>query len=125
MKEANVMRRKRLIFDLALVLCLLLFASILFFITSKTQDTGVAVRVSIGGDFFAEYPLDKDGEYTLNGGTNTLLIKDGEASVVFADCPDKICKKAYPISLTGERIVCLPNKIMIEIIGKGDVDFVS
>ena len=125
MKEANVSQRKRLIFDLALVLCLLLFALILFLITRTTHDTGATVRVSIGGEVVGEYSLLSDGEYQLNGGTNILLIKDGEASVIYADCPDKICQKTSPISLTGERIVCLPNKLMIEIVGEGDVDFVS
>ena len=125
MKEANVKCRKRFIYDLALVLCLLLFALILFFITRRTQDTGTIVKVSIAGKTVAEYSLNQDGEYSLNGGSNILLIKNGEASVIYADCPDKICAKTLPISLTGERIVCLPNKLMIEIVGEGDVDFVS
>ena len=125
MKEANVVRRKSWVFDLALVLCLLLFALALFLVTRATQDNGAFVRVTLGGEFVAEYSLLIDVEYELNGGTNVLLIKDKKASVIFADCPDKICKKTAPISLVGERIVCLPNQIMIEIRGKGGVDFVS
>ena len=125
MKEANIIRRKNVAFDLVLVLCLLLIASILFFVTRQTQDDGSLVRVTLNGETIAEYFLFENGEYTLNGGTNILLIKDGKASVIFADCPDKICEKSSPISLSGERIVCLPNKLMIEIISEGDVDFVS
>ncbi len=125
MKEANVAQKKRLIFDLALVLCLLLFALVLFFVTRKTNDDGAFVRVTLGGEFVAEYSLFKDGEYTLNGGTNILLINNGKASVIYANCPDKTCKRTAPISLVGERIVCLPNRIMIEIVGDGEVDFVS
>ncbi|MBQ7332974.1 MAG: NusG domain II-containing protein [Clostridia bacterium] len=125
MKEANVAQKKRLIFDLALVLCLLLFALVLFFVTRKTNDGGTFVRVTLGGELVAEYSLEINGEYTLNGGTNILLISNGEASVIYANCPDKICKKTSPISLVGERIVCLPNRIMIEIVGDGEVDFVS
>ena len=104
---------------------MLLFALVLFFITIKTNDGGEFVRVSIGGEFVAEYPLLVDGEYVLNGGTNVLLIKNGEASVVEANCPDKICKRTAPISFIGERIVCLPNKLMIEVVGEGEFDFVS
>ena len=125
MKEANVIWRKRLVTDLALILCLLLFALILFFAMRRTRDAGVAVRVSVGGEVVAEYLLSESGEYALNGGTNILLIKDGKASVVFANCPDKICKRASAISLVGERIICLPNKLMIEIVGEGDVDFIA
>jgi len=123
MKEAKLVRRKRLIFDLALVLSLLLFSLILFFVFNKTKDAGAFVKVSVGGVAVAEYSLSIDGQYVLNGGTNTLLIKDGKASVIYADCPDKICKKTAPINLVGERIVCLPNRLMIEIIREGDGRF--
>ena len=125
MKEANISGKKRLAFDLVLILCLLLFALVLFIVFRKGSDTGAYARVSIAGEVVAEYSLSEDGEYTLNGGTNILLIKDGKASVIYAECPDLVCKRAGEIHLSGERIVCLPNKLMIEIVAAGEVDFVS
>jgi hypothetical protein len=44
-----------------------------------------------------------------------LVIKDGKAFIQNADCPDKICAEHKPISKTGETIVCLPHKLVIEI----------
>ena len=37
-----------------------------------------------------------------------------------ADCPDQICKNHKPIRKSGETIVCLPHKAVIEISSEED-----
>ena len=44
-----------------------------------------------------------------------LIIKDGEAYMQEADCPNQICVHHSPVSHKGETIVCLPNRVIIEI----------
>lgn len=44
-----------------------------------------------------------------------LVIKDGEAYMQEADCPNQICVHHSPVSHKGETIVCLPNRVIIEI----------
>lgn len=48
-------------------------------------------------------------------GKITVQIKDGKVSVVDADCHDKICVHTKAIDQGGEMIVCLPNKMYVEI----------
>ena len=124
MKEANVSGRKRLIFDLALVLCLLLFALLLFLLAKDKTEKGAVVKVSVNGVEQMKLPMNENGEFTLNGGTNVLVIKDGAAFIIYGDCPKHYCVKTGGVSLVGERIYCLPNKLVVEILGEGDVDFV-
>ena len=50
-------------------------------------------------------------------GYNLIQIGDEEVRVIEADCPDKIDVKQGSISRIGETIVCLPNKLVIEIKG--------
>ena len=45
-----------------------------------------------------------------------MIIKDGEVYMQEADCPNQICVHHAPISHRGETIVCLPNRIIIEIL---------
>ena len=52
---------------------------------------------------------------------NVLWIHNGMADMKNADCPDKICVNHQSISKARETIVCLPNKVVVEIIG-GDSD---
>lgn len=50
-------------------------------------------------------------------GTNLIEIGDNQVRVIEADCPDKIDVKQGYISKIGETIVCLPNKLVLEIKG--------
>jgi hypothetical protein len=50
-------------------------------------------------------------------GFNLIEIGDEKVRVIEADCPDKIDVKQGYISNIGETIVCLPNKLVVEIKG--------
>ena len=81
------------------------------------RKDGNTVKVTIDGKLFGEYSLDKDQtvEIKSDKGTNLLVIKDGKAYVESASCPDGICSSHKPISYGGESIICLPNKVVIEV----------
>jgi hypothetical protein len=75
---------------------------------------GSYAKVTIDGQLYGNYPLDVEGEFDING-SNTLMIKDGYAYMLEADCPDGLCMKMGKINRNGQSIICLPNKIVIEI----------
>ena len=116
----NQKEKKKYIRDLVLVGVLLIAAVLALFLLRNWQEkeTGnnavVTVRTADGE---AIYPLNKDGVFSLNGGTNTLVIENGEAWVSEADCPDKICMGMGKISKNGEFIACLPNQVIIVVEG--------
>lgn len=61
-------------------------------------------------------------------GYNLIEIGDGKVRVIEADCPDKLDVKQGYISNPGEVIVCLPNRLVIEIKGEdknNDLDYIS
>lgn len=89
---------------------------LIFYLGGKQR--GQFVKITRNGSVIGEYSLYKDGVITIegDGGENTLTIKNGKADMSDADCPDKICVSHKPISKTGESIVCLPHKIVVEII---------
>ena len=47
----------------------------------------------------------------------TVHIADGKVWVEGADCPDKICEHTGAISRAGQQIVCLPNAVVITLVG--------
>lgn len=53
-------------------------------------------------------------------GWNTVHIANGKVNVENANCRDKICVKSGYISKTGQSIVCLPHKMIVEIKGNGE-----
>lgn len=103
---------------------ILLFATTLYGIISLTKKPGGTVVVRVNGEQVAEYSLMVNGEYELNGGTNILHIEDGQAWLIDATCPDKLCVNFGKISFNGETITCLPNKLTVTVI-KAEDDFVE
>lgn len=114
--------------DLILIAAILAAALIIFFVFRvMNQDTGAQVKVTVDGEVYGTYDLNPpDGqaqkiEIKIDGiVTNILVIEDGKADVTEADCPDKLCVNQKAISSTGETIVCLPNKVVVEVIGDTD-----
>ncbi len=86
---------------------------ILFCVIALLSKGGERVVITRAGEELYNSPLSSDIE--LDYGTNTVVIKNGRVYVSKADCRDKICKNHKPISKTGETIVCLPNRIIVEI----------
>ena len=111
---------KKLIADIILIASVLVVGLSVFLIVNSTREEGNLVRVSVDGRQVAEYPLSVDGEYTLNGGTNVLVIKNGRAYMKYASCPDGLCVNQGEAYMLGQKIVCLPNRVMVEVVGEGE-----
>ena len=121
------MKKKKILFDILLISGLLCLSLCLFAVIFFNREKGSTVIVEVSGNTVGVYPLDKDMELEINGGTNYLVIKDGYVYLTDADCPDKTCVKTGKISYSGQSIICLPNQVIIKISGDTDisVDLVS
>lgn len=122
------MRLKKYRLDIIVVALLLLVSISLLIVTLTKKEQGNFVSVEIDGEVIAEYPLSQNGVFSLNGGTNTLVIEDGAAYVSYSNCPDHTCERTGKIRYVGQTIVCLPNRITIAVRGdqtEGGVDLIS
>ena len=106
--------------DIILAVVLLLVAVTGFLLYKNFQKDGDYAVVMVDKTEYARLPLNKDSELIISGvgGTNTLVIKDGKADIIHADCPDGICVDHAPIFKVGETIVCLPHSVVVG----GEVD---
>ena len=112
--------------DIILIASILAVAIALFLIVELTKEEGAGVTVKVDGVKVAEYSLSADGTYPLNSGTNILVIENGKAYLSDANCPDKLCVHQGKISMTGETITCLPNKLTVSVFGaEQSVDLIS
>lgn len=122
------MKLKKYRLDIIVIVLLLLVAVSLLLIVTLTKKSGNVVVVEIDGVISEEFPLSVDGVFTLNGGTNTLVIENGEAYISYSDCPDHTCEKTGRIRYVGQTIVCLPNRLSVTVQGEqteNSVDLIS
>ncbi|MGX8692901.1 MAG: NusG domain II-containing protein [Clostridia bacterium] len=116
---------KKLLADLCVILALLLLAGVLALALRLGREAGGQAVVRVDGQVSERHPLSVDGVFPLNGGTNTLVIENGEAWLSEADCPDHLCVKMGKIRYTGQTITCLPNRLTVTVEGgeSNGVDF--
>ena len=114
--------------DIIVIASLLVLSISFLLISTLTRKDGATAVITVGGVTVGEYPLDRNGEYTINNGTNILTVKDGVAYMSYSNCPDHICENTGKVKYVGQQITCLPNRVTITINGEmtdDSVDLVS
>lgn len=101
-----------------------------FFRTTLDQTKASYVSVQYNGEEIRRISLDSSlegREYPIETelGYNIIEMGDGRVRVIEADCRDQIDVHQGWISKTGETLVCLPHRLVIEIKGGVDTDDVD
>lgn len=89
------------------------------------QKDGKEVVVYINGEETARYELALNQSIQLEPHdleSNRLVIQNGECFIESSNCNNQICVETGKISKTGERIVCLPHRLSIQIEGGKEVE---
>ena len=117
--------RKTILRDIIFILAVLAVAVVILIVTGSHGKAGSCAVVMVRNHEIARYSLSDDGIYAINGGTNTIEIKDGKVRMAEADCPNHLCVRQGWISYAGQSIVCLPNELSVTIAGTdGEADFI-
>ncbi len=109
------------------ILAALLVISLAWMVLARVLPRGALIaEVYVDGRLVHTADLNKVREaYVLELPHNKVLVEHGQISMCEADCPDHLCVKQGKISGSAYPIVCLPNKVIIRIVGKSGVDAVS
>ena len=99
-----------------LIAALLILGGGLALLLLFTRQDGGLVRVQIDSETVMELPLGQDTRIALgeDGHANTLVIRDGTAQVVEADCPDQVCVMQGWLEDDIIPIACLPSGLVIQ-----------
>ena len=121
MSSSNPLKLFR-IWDIVLVVILLALI-VLTLVFVFTPEKGEKAEIYLDGEKVMTLSLDVDREIVLEH--MTIIVEKGAIRVSDADCPDKICKARGTISKAGQSIVCVPNRIVIKVVGKGEVEAIT
>jgi hypothetical protein len=113
--------------DVVLIIGLCLFAVAFLFVFNLSGSKGGNAVIRRDGVLYKDVPLATDMVLdilsTESKLLNTVEIKDGKTRMVYAVCPDGLCLRQGHIRYTNETIVCLPNKVTVEIVGGEKASF--
>ena len=107
--------------DIVLLIIILVVGIPLSVLSFTEGIGGDKVRISLDGEIYGVYPLGEDREIdvTEDGHTNHITIKDGQVSMSYSTCRNQVCVNTGAISHSKDAIVCLPNRVVVEIISSG------
>ena len=109
------MREKVKIWDFVLIAILVALCLSVWFLPKEQGNT---VSISVDGTVVAVKKLDQDAVVDLSDGTQ-VLVENRTVRVVHSTCPDHLCEQMGKISACGQVILCVPNRISVEIRGEG------
>lgn len=92
-------------------------------------EAGTEAFIMVNGATYGTYALNKNQKIKIHSSKdkeNVIVIKEGQVYMESASCKDLICVHQRKIKKIGETIICLPNKVMIEVIGDDEeVDIIT
>lgn len=114
--------------DIILFIILVAAGLSLSWISASASVIGEKAVVTVDGNVYGIYSLSENQTVTVEDGDhiNKITINEGTVQMSYSTCKNQVCVKDGKISKTNESIVCLPNKVMVEITGgEGDYDAVA
>jgi len=112
--------------DFGVVGILILVAAIGFLFNLRQDfSKGEFVLVRYRNRVLYRLSIHEDRSLSVNGDSGGLVlqIRRGKVWVSQSQCPHKTCMRMGKISHPGQIIVCVPNRIVIQIVGRGNPTF--
>ena len=115
---------------LIVIVVLLSFASLGYINRQGLTDEDTYVSIQYNGEEIRKVIFDRQIVGTTipietELGYNLIEIGDERVRVIEADCPDQIDVEQGWISRKGETLICLPNKLVVELKGLSTSDEVD
>ena len=106
--------------DIFLLIIIIIVIIILFIVNNIVNREEIDIaEIYINNKLYKSISIDLDEDIIINNDNNYNHIKihNGGVEMIESSCSDKICVKSGHIKKVSDRIVCMPNKVVIKIKG--------
>lgn len=118
--------------DLLIVILVLIVGSVFLLFNNLKSSGGenLVAEIQINGEHYKTVDLTEEMQLIdikSKYGHNIVQISNNGAEMIESDCPNHVCEETGFINKPNEMIVCLPNRLSVEIKGfkKVDIDGIS
>ena len=108
-----------------LIAALLLAGLLLMLPLRLHRSAGNVAVVRVNGEEVARLPMNEEAEFPVEIDgvvTNVVAVGGGAVRVIEANCPDQLCVRKGAARYAGDGIVCLPNRVVVEVAGTDELD---
>ena len=118
MKKNDIFKPRRSDFILIAILAAAAALLAVLFAFGKGHEQGTYAEVVLNGQSYGIYDLKEDQTIRIETdlGYNMIEIQNGSVSMKEADCPDLYCVSKGAVSSSADPIVCLPHRLVIQIL---------
>jgi len=110
------MKRK----DIFLFIVIIIVIAILFIVNNIINKEEIDVaEIYINNKLYKSISINSNEDVVINNDNNYNYIKvhNGGVEMIESSCSDKICVQSGHIKKSSDRIVCMPNKVVIKVKG--------
>jgi len=115
--------------DKILIIILIVLSAVSYPAIRHLSAGASFLEIEMDGQTKTVVRMDQDRDITVEGrlGTTVIRIDESGARFVQSPCADKKCIESAPVKDAGEIAVCVPNRVMIRVLGENRVktDFIS
>jgi len=118
MKKNDLFKPRRSDFILIAILAAAAALLAVLFAFGKGQEKGNYAEVVLNGHNYGIYDLQEEQTIRIETdlGYNIIEIQNSTVSIKEADCPDQYCVSKGAVSSPADPIVCLPHRLVIQIV---------
>lgn len=114
--------------DICIISALIIAGAVLgaVLLHKNTGIKGEVCQILVDGEVKYTLPLCEDITVEVDGvsnGHNTVIIKNGKVRIENASCPDRLCVKMGEISYNNQSIICLPNRVVVNVKSEKKSDY--
>lgn len=119
--------------DIVIIIALMILSfipEIVFGFILGNEYNSTYAQITVAGEVYKNVPLSAHRgteiiEVKTKYGTNIIEVKDDSIGIIDASCSDKVCMHPEYINKPGGiSLVCLPNRVMVEIKGHIEDDII-
>lgn len=114
--------------DRLLILSVLLLSILAIpLLSGRAGGKAEVALVRVYDQVIERLPLEKDRKLSVTGrlGETVIEVRGGRVRALASPGPLQLCVNRGWISRPGEAIICLPNRVIIEIPGRSDYDDIT
>lgn len=122
-KYLKMIRRGDLLIILFLMAASFLPLGVFSYHQANAESADNIAVISVDGKTVKEFVLKDDGKtetyvYQDDHGHENVIVREGsQIRITSADCDDQLCVRMGAKDGIGETIMCLPNRVLVEIRG--------